>query len=262
MVFRWARSAEGLIRRTLGGAEWKQLADFVSPSFFDVMPARALLGQARELLGNASNKPGFRSLVAEIGPELESRGVGVELRAGGEAAGTDAHHDLDEAGRRARGQRVLEIYFGQLVASDAAVIDLRLDRFVGGGDALAWHPGPYWIRWDADFLDGVRRIYEGFYGGDDAVFEAALADLHLEAAGDAFRHHFGDGDQREVRFDPKRFQSSFHDVFVRCRDAGASLHPNFLALGCYLAALYDHLGALGGSYDVRGAYERVCADPR
>ena len=260
-VFRWARSAEGLIRRTLGGAEWKQLADFVSPSFFDVMPARALLRQGRELLGNASDRSGFRDLSQEVEAALERRGVAVELHAGGEAAEPDAHRDLDDAGRRARGQRVLEIYFGQLVAHEAAVIDLRLDRFLASGEALAWHPGPYWIRWDGAFLDAMRRVYAGFYSGDEALFDAALADLGLEAAGESFRHHFGDGDQRDVRFDPKRFQASFHDVFVRCRDAGASLHPNFLALGCYLAALYDHLGALGGSYDVRGAYERVRDTP-
>ncbi len=258
-MFRWARSAEGLIRRTLGGAEWSQLSDFVSPSFFDVMPARALLRQARELLGNASDRSGFRALVGDLGGALASRGVEVELRAGGEAAEADAHRELDEAGRRARGQRVLEIYFGQLLVHDAAVIDLRLDRF-HGGDALAWHPGPYWIRWDASFLDGMRRVYAGFYRDDDALFQEGLEDLGIEAAGESFRSHFGAGDQRSVRFDPKAFQDSFHDVFVRCRDAGTSLHPNFLAIGCYLAALYDHLGALGGSYDVRDAYERVSTD--
>ncbi len=255
MVFRWARSAEGLIRRMLGGAEWKQLADLVSPSFFEVMPARALLRQGQEILGNAKDEQGFARVVAALDATLDP--VRVESR--GEPAEPDAHRTLDDAARRARGQRVLEIYFAQLLHHEAAVIDLRVDRFLGAGDALIWRPGRYWILWDVAFLDAIRRLYRCFYSGDDAGFEAALAELDLSAAGETFRHHFGEGDQRAVRFDPKRFHASFHEVFVRCRDAGASLHPNFLGLGCYLAALYDHLGALGGSYDVRGAFERVAS---
>ena len=226
-----------------------------------MIPARTLLRQGRELLGNASDASGFRQVTAELERLFEARGIPVAVQAAADAADPDAHATLDDAVRRARGQRVLEIYFAQLDGLEATAIDLRLDRFLGGGDDLAWHPGPYWIRWDPAFLDGVRRLYAGFYSGDDERFEHALALLDLEVAGDAFREHFGDGDQRAVEFDAKRFQSSFHEVFVRCRDAGVSLHPNFLALGCTLAALYDHLGGLGGRYDVRGAYERVCGAP-
>ena len=53
-------------------------------------------------------------------------------------------------------------------------------------------------------------------------------------------------------------QEAFHDIFVRCRDQGVSLHRNFLPLGIYLACLHDHLGTLGGGpFDVRTAFENA-----
>ena len=67
---------------------------------------------------------------------------------------------------------------------------------------------------------------------------------------------FGEDDQRAVRFRSTVFHSTFHQAFVSCRDAGVSLHRNFLALGIYLACLYDLLEALDLEFDVRDAFER------
>lgn len=46
--------------RSLRGSEWSQLADHVSPSFFEVLPARTLWRQARELGGNLTDGKHFR----------------------------------------------------------------------------------------------------------------------------------------------------------------------------------------------------------
>jgi hypothetical protein len=51
--------------------------------------------------------------------------------------------------------------------------------------------------------------------------------------------------------------STFHQVFVLCRDAKQSLHPDFLPLGLYLATLYDHLERLGAAVDVLAAFEKA-----
>jgi hypothetical protein len=91
----------------------------------------------------------------------------------------------------------------------------------------------------------------------DDVFDEALRRLDLDAARDVFLAHFGDGEQRSVRFRTESFHASFHEAFVRCRDAGRSLHPDFVALGIYLACLYDGLEALERPFDVRAAYEKV-----
>ena len=260
MNLRGLLSAEALVRRAVQEVSWKELADFVSPSFFEVVPARSLWKQGRELVSNARDPKRFRTLAEATGRRLEERGVDVELRTGGAPGRSGSLEDLDDGARRERGQRVLEIYFGQLLSGDAAVLDLRPDRFAGEGTRLVWSPSPFFLHWEPDFLDAVRRLYGGFYGDDDDAFAEALSDLGIEVAADLFRAHFGEGDQRSVEFHPKTFRSSFHEIFVRCRDAGVSLHPNFIALGFYLAALYDHLGLLGGRYDVRAAFE-VVAEP-
>ncbi len=59
-----------------------------------------------------------------------------------------------------------------------------------------------------------------------------------------------------MRFEAKHFHATFHEVFVRCRDAGATLHRNFLALGLHLACLYDALESLAVTFDVREAWLR------
>jgi hypothetical protein len=96
----------------------------------------------------------------------------------------------------------------------------------------------------------------GAYRDDKSAFRAGLEALNLSHAEDVFVKHFGDG-QRAVRFEVKHFVSTFHQVFVRCRDAGTRLHADFLLLGLYLATLYDHLEQLGVAVDVVSAFEQA-----
>ncbi|HKJ23247.1 MAG TPA: hypothetical protein VKB65_00395 [Myxococcota bacterium] len=42
-------SADGMLLRSLRGTEGSHLTDYVSPSFFEVLPARVLWRQLREL---------------------------------------------------------------------------------------------------------------------------------------------------------------------------------------------------------------------
>jgi hypothetical protein len=258
MLGRLLPNSESMVLRTLRGTEWSQLGDYVSPSFFEVLPARALWAQLRELGGNARDGRGFAVAARAVETHLAS--LGSPVRIGGEGDGAAPGLDaLDEAGRRARGQRVLEVYFAQLVGAPATILDLRASRFEGRADDLHWRPRPLWLRWEPDFLEGLRDLYAGFYDGDDARFRAALAALGLSAAEDVFREHFGGDDQSAVRFEAATFQATFHEAFVRCRDEGTRLHRNFLALGIYLGCLYDHLEALGLAFDVRAAWQRASA---
>jgi len=244
-----------MLLRTLRAAEWSQLRSYASASFFDVLPARALLTQLRELGGNAADPQRFR--IAQRAAEACFAGEPRPIVVGREARESPPPlASLDEAGRRDRGQRVLEVYFRQLRAGPVAILDLRANRFVDGPGALHWSPRPLWVRWDEAFLAGVRDLYGGFYDGDDARFGRALSGLGIDAAEDVFRAHLGAGDQRAVRFEAATLQATLHEAFVRCRDAGARLAPNFLALGIYLGCLHDHLEALGLAFDVREAYER------
>lgn len=254
MLERFLPKSENLLLRSLRGTEWSQITDYVSPSFFEVLPASALWSQLRELAGNARDGKRFLLVQRAVESRLAEHGSGVRIGRD-EAEGAGEIDALDEEARRARGQRVLEIYFSQIAGSPAALLDLRASRFQGA-EPLHWNPRPLFVQWDAEFLDGLRNLYGGYYEDDDARFRSALKNLQLEAAEDLFREHFGADDQRAVRFEATSFHATFHEAFVRCRDEGVRLHRNFLALGIYLGCLYDHLEALGLSFDVRGAYER------
>jgi len=244
------RSFDGVF----GGDEWRPLLDFVSPTFFDVVPLRSLLSQGRELVANAADRRGRARVEAEVAEAIAARGLALRLSPAPEEAAA-AHATPTDA--TTRGQRVLELYFAQLFGAEASLVDLRHGRFADAPDATLWSPGPYFLRWDRDFLAALRTLYEGFYGDDESAFDAGLAALDLASCKDLFAHHFGD-DPRAVRFDRAHFVATFHDVFERCRDQGVSLHRNFLPLGIYLASLHDHLGALGGGpFDVRSAFERA-----
>ena len=88
-----------------------------------------------------------------------------------------------------------------------------------------------------------------------------LAALGLAQAEGAIRSQFGEGQQHAVRFLLEDFQKKFQDVFVRCQETGSRIDTGFLSLGLYLATLYEHLEALGESFDVRAAFDAASARP-
>ena len=249
MLGKLLKGRPGMLAGAVRNTEWGQFLDFVTPSFFEVVRPRDLLAQGREMAANLADGAGFEAVKDAQLRALDDRGVTVRTEASGSSAG-----DEDD---RALGQRILEVYFGQLFAGDAALLDLRRDRWSwpDGASEPEWTPSRLWIRWDPEFLEATRDMYRGFYRDDAATFERGIRTLRLEPASDVLRAHFGEGDQRAVRFETRVFHSSFHDVFVRCRDEGVSLHRNFLALGAYLACLYDALETRG-PLDVRDAFER------
>ncbi len=248
-----------MLLRSIQGTEWSQFVDYVSPSFLDVIPLSHLFQQGREMVSNAADGGRFRTVRQETEALLRARGMSITI---GEAPDhTPPLEELPEDARRSLGQTALEIYFTQLMQSETSILDLRGVRWsLDAGTAdRHWFPRPFYLHWQPDFLGPVRDLYTGFYHEDQARFDGALEALGLSSAGDVLNSHFGDGDQRSVRFRAEVFHSSFHEVFVRCRDDGVSLHRNFLALGIYLACLYDLLETLDLEFDVRRAFERSSA---
>ena len=241
-----------LLIRAVQNTEWRQLLDFVSPSLFDVMPFRALLKQGRELGANATSRRTGEVREA-LQKRLDAAGIPVQL-----GPNRRLETPAPEV-RRALGQRALEVYFAQIFGGEESFLDLRLACWSQSApDATpVWAPRALWLRWAPDFLAGVRDLYRGFYEEDDRAYARGVEALGLGEAGDLLRRHFGEGDQTRVRFESKVFQTTFHEVFVRCRDQGITLHRNFLALGVYLATLYDLLEGLDEAFDVRSAFLRA-----
>jgi hypothetical protein len=243
-----------MILRMLRATEWGQLLDFVSPSFFEVLSARGLAGAARDLIASSRDAAGMRAAAGAIADRIGARAIPIELDLESVSDGSVAAKRSSRDARIVRGQLVLRLYFEQLLGAEAALLDLRGSGFSVRGETLVWSPARGFVRWDPAFLDAIRRMYRGFYADDDAAFRTALAALHLDAAADLFLDHFGAGEQTAVRFEMKHFTKSFHAVFVRCRERGVRLHPNFVPLGVYLAALYEHLEGLDVPLDVRAAF--------
>jgi hypothetical protein len=238
-----------LVRKT----EWSSFLELVSPSFFDVLPAGVLSRQAKVLLANSLARARFSHARQRCQQLLERSGAPVLLAPPGAQA--RAVQTLSEPERRAHGGRVLQLFFLQVLGAPEALLDVRVERFwVERAGSSTWWPAPVFITWEPDFLAALRALYLGFYGGEEARLRQGLRALHLEAAEDIFREHFG-GDARAVRFSLQHFQHTFHAAFVRCREAGRQLHGNFLPLGLFLACLYEHLEQLAVPLDVRAAFQ-------
>jgi hypothetical protein len=245
-----------MLGKILGGADFGQWASFATPAFFSVMPTRPLWHSARNLARGTRDPDRYaravrsrRALLARslLTVTLESptaRGAGPHVEG--------AHTVLT---LEARATQLVELYFHQLLHGDTTLLDVRQQAFAGQPQ-LSWHPASWLAEWEPGFIAALRQVYTGFYRGDPSGFRAGLRALNLERAEAVFRQHFGDG-QASVRFEVKHFVSTFHQVFVICRDAKLSLHPDFLPLGLYLACLYDHLEHLGAAVDVGAAFEKA-----
>jgi hypothetical protein len=252
-----AKGASSWVRRAAKGTAWAPFIDYASPALYEVMPVSALFRQGKEFIANGLDGRRFEEARQRVEAVLVDKEIAIRLRGAAAKGGLSPLSSLDEEGRRASGQRILELYFGQIFASHVTILDLRASSFsVDDAAWLSWDPRAFYVEWQAEFLSGLRDLYAGFYLDDDPRFQRGLVTLDLEHAGDLMLSHLGGDDQRRVKFEMGKFQSSFHEMFLRCRDRGVSLHRNFIALGIYLVCLYEVLESLGLALDVRDAFER------
>ncbi|MEY4509113.1 MAG: hypothetical protein RLZZ450_1235 [Pseudomonadota bacterium] len=194
----------------------------------------------------------YREAVGERASELAKLPLAVKLVGG---AFPPARDELG-AGVQANATRLVTLYFQQLFSDKPTLLDLRASSCQMEGGFIGWDPAPWVCVWDAAFLRNLRELYQGFYAGDDATFTRSLVALHIDHSEDLFRKYFG-AEQTGQSFKMKDFVDTFHQVFVRCKERKVELHPDFLALGVYLATMYDHLDGLDVRIDVRGCFERV-----
>jgi hypothetical protein len=241
-----------MIGKILGSGQLGKLASFVSPAFFDVMPAKVLWRRSRALLAGTRDREAFRHAVAARASELERLLPAIELT----DASVRSHSQVSGGSAQTRGDQIVELYFHQLFHGQTALLDIRGTSFTASGDRLLWHPAAWLANWSPEFISALRDLYVGFYRHDDDKFRRGLSALSLTHSEDLFRKQFGAGQDR-VTFRTVDFVDTFHQVFQRCKQAHVALHPDFLPLGIYLAALYDHLQDLAVPVDVAAAFERA-----
>ncbi len=234
-----------MLRQLLSESEWQDVREFVSPKIFRVVPISVATRQFRRIVSNYFNRHGFDKAIAQRQSWLDEKNLPLKLsRKRSVALGDGA----------LGGNRVLELYFHQLFYGRTTLLDLRHDRFGGLNGKIEWVPQAFWIEWERDFLQAARDLYLGFFLEQDERFDNAMRTMGLSCAEDVFLDHFGGGEQQEVSFRLQNFVQTFRGTLRECKRAGEKAHPNLIPFGMYIVTLYDHLEALGGTYDVREAF--------
>jgi hypothetical protein len=245
-----------MIGNLLKNTELSQMVDFISPAFWQVVSPREIWRTGKQLVANYRDHDAFDQARATLEPIAERCGVELSARPpDGEKLGS-AQLTPEQAKRF--GESILRLYFAQLFESETGLLDLRPDRFslctnAGAEGAAIWSPRPYYLRWAADFRQGIRDLYRGFYAEDGTLFDEALEQLQLTPAKQAFVRQFGEG-QEAVVFRTSHLVDSLHESFVCCHQAKKKLSGQFLAFGFYLTTLYQSLELLDAPLDVRGAF--------
>ena len=244
------------LARASSSSDWGSLVAMV-PSALELVSLRSATRQGLELIANGSNRRRFRERIHATQATLNEAAIPLIVSEKRDGATLLAPQDLKLRRRRWMGQLALELYFAQLFRSDWAVLDLSPSRLGvdGAGDAV-WRPRPLYVRWDADFLCGLRDVYAGFFLDDESRFGAGVRRLGLGDSGSILARHLGDGNQRSVRFDPTGLELTLDEIASKRGPKSGPLHPNFVAFGLYATFLHELLHSYDLAFDVRSAFMR------
>lgn len=236
--------------------EWSAWFDLVAPGV-DLFAPRDLLHQSLELVGNAASQRRFASALGMTQSTLRRARVPILVESKRRKSALVPAAELKRTQRRWLGQLVLQLYFTQLFRCDTAMLDLSPSRLGINveGDAV-WTPRAFYVRWDFDFLRGLRDVYAGFFADDQTQFRAGLRNLGVEAADELLLRHLGGETQRSVRFSRAELHSTLQEICDLRTSGAGTLHRNFVAFGLHIASLHELLESLDCSFDVRSAFMR------
>ena len=236
----------------LKNSDLGSLFRFVSPNFFKVVSPSVLLRIGKELKQNQGDPKNWEKLWTQYSTTLHKADIGIKLDPVAPLPQTQIHL---EPHVQELGERLLVLFFHQILTQDIWILDFRAEAVaVDARSHSLWKPKPFYFSISPSFLKGVRSLYQGFYGSDDALFDQALLDLGLSAAKTSLKNHFGRGDQSQVEFKLKTFQNTFTEVFEVCAREKIELQPEFFILGIMLLGLYQQLEILAIPFDARKCF--------
>lgn len=236
-------------------SDWSDVFDLVSPALFRILPAGKIATQASTLARNWMSNKRFRKAKKQCQETLSSSELPITIV---DSLDRDRATEDDALS----GEQVLELYFHQVFHSTTSILDIRHSRFWKTDEGVAWAPRPYFLEWAPEFQQRLRRVYLSFYAEDSEAFDQAISELGLTGMAGIFRDQFGGQDPTSVSFRLEDFRDSFKTILSKSEELETELHPNFIALGIYLACMYEHLEELGGEYNVAVALERASANHR
>ena len=233
---------------------FKEIFQHLPNSLSDLISWREMLGEITSLSNKMLTKKGVSETKAELMPLL---GSGIEFV-----------EELPNKSLAApNGERILRVYFLQIMKSKKMFLDLRPKRFSGTKEKLSWDPNGLWAELDSDFADGIRMVYKGYYQNDDDLFAKGLEKSRLiksewpeekkQEVVEVFKTHFSNGRGEKVAFTMEGFQKSFTEIFKTLVKNKIKLDKNFLYLGIMLVTLYVSLSEIGGEYDVSKIFNDV-----
>jgi len=255
-------------RRLLEGTSWQTLVTYVSPTFFQLVSTRDVSRTAYRLVRNWFDEERYARAILLRASTLAKLDSGlsvskVQRRRGERLPFRSERPEAGEIDANCRtGEEALILFFHQIYVDGPVFLDLRRNHFqcVAGspGPSHVFNASPLYCDWTAEFRAAMRQLYSGFYGDTEpGTYQSALQSLGIEVVADIFDRAFGGERKRAARFMLSDFRVTFHEVFTRCLEAKAALHPDFLTLGIAIATLYDHLELDGGVYDVAACYARA-----
>lgn len=162
------------------------------------------------------------------------------------------------------GEKILEIYFLQILRPGKIFLDLRSNLFNKKSGNIQWKPNGIYCVLEESFRHGLVNLYKGFYLNDEVLYFKGMFQIGLISETDPpeiktkmksiFDAHFGDGNQEQVIFKLEKFSESFHQIFDFIYQQQKKLSPDFVYLGIYLVALYEHLEKLPVALNVRKSF--------
>ena len=173
-----------------------------------------------------------------------------------------SNHKLQDS--KENGEKILFIYFSQFFDNDLALhIDYR-DSFSSNKNTLRWKPSRMHYKFSPSFIEGVRKLYSGFYLDNPSLFESGLSYIGIiqpnmnqqqkDEVIKLFTKYFGEGKNEAICFSLSDLQKSFNEIFSFFIKKNIPLHPEFAVLGLALVTLYNELQKISHPLDVKTAF--------
>jgi hypothetical protein len=242
-----------MLQYLLKSSDLSGILRFVSPNLLSVISPKMLYEVITTLKRNHSRIDDWNEVCSRYSSVLNKDSVAVALVPQKNAAMEGVSSFL---AKKEAGERVLTLFFHQILTQEYWVLDFRSQAFFQESESngMSWRPKALYFHVAPKFVESVRNLYRGFYLAEDHVFDQALSQMGLLGARASLHKHFGQGDQSDVAFKLKVFQSTFTEVFEVCAKEKIRLDRDFLILGLMLLALYENLESLDHSFDVRGCF--------
>jgi hypothetical protein len=223
------------------------LRDLFSPSFFRAIPALDIVSIGKQIFFGPSHQ------IDQI-----TKNLNLSLQPVQTIISDDSHDTGDASNQYHSMEKLLEIYFTQVLVAKTVYLDLRISTLSESKSEpkWQWNPKKFHWTWSESFQMDLKNIYLGFYLNDDTRFCQGLSALNLLHAKSLFESHFGQ-DTSQVIFRYKDFIDIFTKVFSSCVEHKVQLHPEFMPFGIMLTCLYHSLSGHETPMDVARIFKRV-----